>query len=326
VPSKSVAAASEPNVAQAAREALARGNAVDAVLAGVLMAAAEHPGVLLGPLQMLVGGAGAGLRAIDGRVRQPGSGVPRPRGLNPGEPMPPAASVGVPALPASVALVLASLGSSPMMRVAAAAIERARGLSPERASVIESFARRGSSAFVDDPVLGELTAVAGRSVRGSLTKRDLASVRPTLVSHDEKRLGPRGLLMAPWRVARPMDASFVEVVAAADARGLMAIACYEAPPDGLAVPALGLIAPASASPVMRGESRVRPGEPRPAAAPIALRVQKGIVDLAIGLAKAGDADVLLDAVLENLAVAPIIVEAFAAASHGIRVVVQAPSG
>ena len=82
------AAGSESHVAQAARDALARGNAVDAVVAGVLMAAAESPGVLLGPVQLLAGGAGAGLIAIDGRVRQPGMGAPRPRGFLATEPIP----------------------------------------------------------------------------------------------------------------------------------------------------------------------------------------------------------------------------------------------
>ena len=53
------AAASETHVALAAREALVRGNAVDAVVAGVLAAVAEAPGVFLGPLQVLIAGAGA---------------------------------------------------------------------------------------------------------------------------------------------------------------------------------------------------------------------------------------------------------------------------
>src|SRR5581483_10997081 len=75
------AAATDRYVAAAARDALAQGNAVDAVLTAVLVAAARSPAVFLGSLQVLVGGAGAGLLAIDGRVRQPGAGVPRPRGF-----------------------------------------------------------------------------------------------------------------------------------------------------------------------------------------------------------------------------------------------------
>ncbi len=43
--SQSGAAASDPRAAQAARAALVHGNAVDAVAAGVLVAAAHSPGV-----------------------------------------------------------------------------------------------------------------------------------------------------------------------------------------------------------------------------------------------------------------------------------------
>src|SRR5579872_6420920 len=101
MPTTAAAAASEAHVAHAAREALARGNAVDAVVTGVLVAAAHAAGVLLGPVQVLVGGAGAGLVAVDGRVRQPGLGIPRPRGVVAGADIPAAARVGVPALPAA---------------------------------------------------------------------------------------------------------------------------------------------------------------------------------------------------------------------------------
>ena len=80
--------ASAPEVEAAAEELLGKGNAVDAVVAGVFAAAAISPGVLLGPVQILVGGAGAGLLAIDGRVRQPGIGAPRPRGFTTGDDIP----------------------------------------------------------------------------------------------------------------------------------------------------------------------------------------------------------------------------------------------
>ena len=90
------AGGSEAHVAQAARDAMARGNAVDAVVTAVLLAAAESPGVFLGPVQLLIGGAGAGLQAFDGRVRQPGLGIPRPRGVQAGEAVPAPARIGVP--------------------------------------------------------------------------------------------------------------------------------------------------------------------------------------------------------------------------------------
>jgi gamma-glutamyltranspeptidase/glutathione hydrolase len=290
MPSSRAAGASVPHVAHAARDALSRGNAVDAVLSAVLVAAAESPTVLLGPLQLLVAGAGAGMRAVDGRLRQPGRGVPRPRGLMDGESVPPAARVGVPLLPATLASALASLGSATYRRVAGAAIECARKRSDERARVLEQIARHGAAALTGDEVVSELTAAAGRAASGLLTRVDLASIRPAIVACDDRHLAATGLLTVPWRANEPQDASFTEVVAAADARGLIAIACYEDRPDGLPIPALGLVAPAIAAPVKRGQPRVRPGEPLPAAAPIALRAIRGVADLALGLAKSPDGD------------------------------------
>ena len=318
---KGQAVASESHVAQAARDGLSYGNAADAIVAGVLVAAAESPSVFLGPFQMLVAGAGAGIRAVDGRVRQPGLGVPRPRGLLAGEQVPPQARVGVPALPAALAWVLGSLGSATQLRVAGAAIERVRARSVERARVLEAFARRGAVAFTEDAVVGELTAVAGRAARGLLTREDLSSVRPVIVSHDDGALEPSGVLTVPWRGDARHDASFTHVVAAVDARGLVAIACYEAPLDGLTFPALGLVAPAFAVPVMRGEPRARPGEPCPAAAPIALRAHRGTADVAFGIAEAADAEISLDAVIHALVGTITIAAALAEAQTGRPVAV-----
>jgi hypothetical protein len=310
------AAASESHVAQAARETLSRGNAVDAVVAGVFMAAAETPGVLLGPLQILAGGAGAGLVAIDGRVRQPGLGAPRPRGFLPDEPVPEAAYVGVPALPASLATILATLGGSSLLRVAGPAIAWARTRSPERAQVLETIARRGAPGLADDSIAGELTAAAGRAARGLLTPDDLEAVRPDLVRCDEATLGESGILTVPWRDASSLDASWGQIVAAVDGRGMVAIACYEAPYEGLAVPALGLVAPRGAAPVLRGKPRVSPGDVRAAASPIALRARRGLVDLALGVAAIATADASLDAMLGVLESVPTIGEALAAATGG----------
>ena len=310
------AAASESHVAQAAREVLANGNAVDAVVAGVLMAGAESPGVLLGPVQLLTGGAGAGLLAIDGRVRQPGLDAPRPRGFLASEPIPPAALVGVPTLPAALAATLASLGSVTMLRAAGPALAWARGRSPERAQFIEAFARRGARALVDDAIAVELTAVAGRAARGLLTPEDLAAVRPAVVRCDERSLGGSGVLTVPWRGESTRDGSSVHVVAAADGRGMVAIACYEVHLEGVAVAALGLVAPRTAAPVLRGEPRVAPGQPRLAAAPVALRARLGLVDLALGIAAAERADQALDAVTAALDGVPTVAEALAAAGEG----------
>jgi gamma-glutamyltranspeptidase/glutathione hydrolase len=313
-----VAAASESHVAQAAREVLARGNAIDAVAAGVLMAAAESPSVLLGPLQILAGGGGAGLVAIDGRVRQPGLGAPRPRGFLPDEAIPEAAYVGVSALAAALAAALGTLGSASVLRVAGPALAAAKARSPERARVIEAIARRGAPALAEDAIAGELTAAGGRAARGLLTPEDLAAVRPAVSRFDERSLGPSGILKAPWRGegGERADATLSHVIAAVDGRGLAAIACYEAPIEGIPVPELGLLAPRFAAPVLRGKPRVAPGDPRPAAAPIALRSQRGLAELALGVAAAADSEALLDAVIAALGEVPTFIEALRSASGG----------
>jgi hypothetical protein len=105
-----------------------------------------------------------------------------------------------------------------------------------------------------------------------------------------------------------------------DTRGLAAAACYEAPLEGLAISPLGLVAPLFAAPVMRGQTRVRPGEPRPAASPIALRARRGLVDLVLGVAQTPEADLALEAVLGALG-APTVAEAVAAAPSGRAVAV-----
>jgi hypothetical protein len=323
-PGTRTAAASSGQAAQVARGVLRYGNAVDAVLAGVLAAAAESPTVLCGPLQMLVGGAGAGLVAFDGRVRQPGLGVPRPRGFTPDEPVPPSATVGVPALPATVTAAAALLGSLPLARAAGPAIELASARSPERARFIEAIVRRGARALADDAVAGELLVAAGRVARGLLTREDLSSVRPSVIQCDEGRTEPEGILMVSWRGQVRGDSSSTQVVAASDGQGLVAVACYEAPIDGLAIPALGVVVPPFAAPVRRGAARVRPGAARLATAPIALRTQGGIIDLALGIAEARDAEQSLDALIRGLAGAVAITDALFSGSEG-RVVAIARS-
>jgi hypothetical protein len=124
-------------------------------------------------------------------------------------------------------------------------------------------------------------------------------------------------LWAPWRTKAPADGALTQVVAAADGRGLVAVACYDAPEEGVPVAALGLVAPLCAEPVMRGLTRVRPAQPRPAAAPIALRATRsGQVDLALGVASATDAEGDVEAIVGTLEPSPLVAEALTAARAG----------
>lgn len=304
------AVASSPEVEVAAEELLKKGNAVDAVVAGVFAACALYPGVLLGPVQILIGGGGVGLRAFDGRVRQPGIGAPRPRGFREDEEVPDAAKVGVPWLPATLSVAVATAGTATFAQVLAPALALAKG-SP-RHDVLTKIASRGPRAVEERPLGAELLVLAGRTSGGLLTSDDLSSQRPEVHPASRHVLGaahagrsgrgprsssPRdrnaktspadapseartrfvyelpwsndegGLPIAP---AGLVEVATTRAVAAVDRFGAFAIACWDEGASGLSIPELGLRAPFFATPVLRGETRVRPGDARAAAAPIAL--------------------------------------------------------
>jgi hypothetical protein len=286
---RSAVCASAPHVLEAARTALVRGQAVDAVVAGVFTAAALAPSVLLGPVALLVGGAGTGLFAVDGRVQQAGKGLARPRGFLPDEAIPKGALVGVPVLVAALSTALASFGSLPLPKVLAHAVAAARAVSKPRAALLRRIAERGPRALAEARVAEELRLAAGRGQGGLLSERDLEEVRPKVVRATTTQTGLRRVVTVPWggdavREERnpTVDAGRTRIVAAADARGQVAIACYEVAEEGLAVEALDLVFPLVASAVLRGRTRVPPGTPCPSSAPIALGETEGLVDLAAG--------------------------------------------
>ena len=303
------AVGSAPEIEAAADELLGKGNAVDAVVAGVFAACAISPGVLLGPIQILVGGAGAGLLAIDGRVRQPGIGAPRPRGFMSAEEIPDAARVGGPWLPATMSAALATMGTATFNQVLSPAVALAKNT--PRKDVLARIAARGPRAVEERPLSGELLAAAGRPSGGLLTTDDLASPRPEVQKASRielvtpavasraapvsgtrqgsrslsaeltrRRSGtgepePRVLVTFPWThieadlpaaPAHDVDVARVRAVAAVDRNATFAIACWDEATDCLLIPELGLRAPFYAEPVRRGQTRVRPGDPRAAAA------------------------------------------------------------
>jgi gamma-glutamyltranspeptidase/glutathione hydrolase len=320
-------ASPSPDVDAAAEEVLRKGNAVDAVIAAVFAAAALSPGVLLGPVQLLLGGGGAGLRAFDGRVRQPGIGAPRPRGFMKDEEIPSGARVGVPWLPATLSAALATAGTATLAQVLAPGIALAKG-SP-RAEVLARLAGRGPRALEERPISSELLAVAGRPNGGLLTTDDLASPRPEVSKAQTSTLaGPmpdsmraaavakaggnvRVLVTLPWahiEDGAPLapvgvdDAAIggARVAIAVDRNGTFALACWDEGLDGHFIDELGLRAPYAAEPVLRGQTRIRPGDARPAAAPLALVGSAAAPEIAVAAYGARDAYVLLGAALRGL--------------------------
>jgi gamma-glutamyltranspeptidase/glutathione hydrolase len=315
---KRVATASNAVVAQVADGF--SGSAVEAVVAGVFAAAALEPSVLLGPVQMLLGGAGIGLRAVDGRVRQPGHGLPRPRGFLPESQIPDAARVGVPLMPAALVAALLTAGDGALGRVLAPAVQIAKEASDARAQVLDRVARRGAATLRD--VGSELIATAGRNMHGLLTERDLDEARPVVTACEVATAVGRRLATVPWGAtavrdasAEPLPARRGQVVAAVDGRGMVAVAFYEIA-DGLPIPELGLVAPFCADPVLRGKTRTRPGEPLAAPAPIALVEKDGLVELAVGVTGSGPTERALQAILDGLDTHELLDDALAAGRGG----------
>ena len=283
---------------EAAASMLPRGSAIDAVIAGVFAAAAVSKTVLLGPVQVLLGGAGMGVLAVDGRLRQPGLSVARPRGYVSEEEIPPSAYVAVPSLAAALAATRAIANSSTLNQVLGPALDLAKTASTERHALLKEIARRGPMALAEEPFASELVAAAGRLAGGLLTVADLGEMRPAIIECAIEKKGDRRVATVPWR-DHEVSPLHVEIIAAADGQGRVAIACYEAPEEGMPIPALDLAAPLAAAPVRRGETRVRPGEPRPAAAPMALLETAGMLEIALGFARSTTAEELLARVVAS---------------------------
>jgi len=269
--------ATQPVAASAANAMLPRGNAVDAVCAGAFAAAAESPGVLFGPVHLLVAGPGLGLRAIDGRLAQPGAGVPRPRGFVSEKEVPAAARFAVPAMPAALATALTMFGSATLRRAMGPALDVARAANPGRFALLDAISKRGAFALAEDRFLGALVAAAGALAGGIFSKEDLGALKIDVAAtaqHD-------GWAGAPFFDPEAEGGERCHVVCAADGRGIVAALGYELEEEGLAIDELGIVAPLRGLPVMRGERRTSPGTILPAPSSIAL-LGKGEGALGLG--------------------------------------------
>lgn len=265
------AAASEPHANDAVETIVASGgNAVDAVLGGFLATAAVRPGTLLGPVYVVVGGVGVGARVFDGRVCQPGSKAPRPRGHRQDEAIPPAARAAAPRSLATLALVHAYGAGRPMSALAKPAIAAAKKRdAPERAALLDAVARQGALALLGSEALRALLRAAGPTAGGLLSEADLRGARPGDDALSFVKLGGGLELASPFAVE---DAATrrSEVIVAADGPGKVAALVFSPDDDGVAVPELGVTLARDAEPVRRGVPRVTPTTARPMAGPVAI--------------------------------------------------------
>ncbi len=283
------AVASETAAQEAARAYLqAGGDALGAVVTGFFAAAGQDAGVLLGSVGLLIAQVGGGVRAFDGRTRQPGLEARRPRGLNPEDTAPLAARA---AAPTSIPALLVALRYGqqlPMAKILSPGITLAKQHGCERrAAVLEQIQRLGAAALAAPAISRALIHVAGPSEGGALGAADLAAI-PEI---DHPARSSEQLRSAPWEHELPDPERMPDNdwtgqlerqqgLCACDLRGGVAALCYDRPSRGLEVAELELLLPLNAVPPRRGVARIPPGSFLPAPTPLVIELSPGAVPLA----------------------------------------------
>ena len=274
---KANAIANDPVAEEAAQELLmSGGSATGAVLAGFFAASGAYAGVLLGPVTILVAGVGAGARAFDGRLRQPGLGTKRPRGFKADESIPEAARIAVPTSFVAALVAVAYEGSQKIGTITKVGISRAQRAGAEgRSGVLRLIRSLGAGAMSDTSFVRPLLAVAGLSQGGLLTPSDFGAVPDVDTEAAQRKDGNSTLIEAPWAAeAEDVDPAELGIgcaVCAVDVRGVFAALSYRRLTDGFLIEDLELEAPLAAIPVQRGVTRIAPGARLPSPAPIAIR-------------------------------------------------------
>jgi gamma-glutamyltranspeptidase/glutathione hydrolase len=275
------AAGSDTTACDAARAFLeAGGDALGAVVCGFFAAAGDSPGVLFGAVGLIVAQVGIGVRAFDGRQRQPGLGQRRARGLAPGDAVPTAARVAAPGGITALLVALRYGRSASLSNVLAPGIGLAKKAGCERrAEALDAIARLGPAALASPAIARPLIHLAGASEGGALGLSDLEFI-PEL---DQPARAASGKRIPPWADDR-LEAVHVPAsdwedqalrqhgLCANDASGGLAALCYDNALAGLRVDALELVLPLQAVPVRRGLPRIAPGRFLPAPTPLSIEL------------------------------------------------------
>jgi hypothetical protein len=269
--------ASDKEVEELAQaELAAHGSAVGAVVAGYFIAAGKHPGVLLSPVSILVGGVGIGGRAFDGRSLQPGRSARRPRGILPGAAIPEASRVAAPASISAIAVAVAyeaNLSLPALIRPGIQAAERASA--SQRAAFLGRVAGFGPTAFAESVFSQALLRRVGPSQGGLFSPSDFEPPALIDVPASERQLDETRWFEVPWAepAASTEDAPPTgqgHAIIAVDPHGRFAALAYRQNELGLSLPEFELVAPFGAKPVMRGVPRTTPGQRLPSPAPLAI--------------------------------------------------------
>ena len=256
---RAVALATDTHAESAAQASLAAGGgALDAAIAGFFGASAVHPGVLLSPIAVLVGGVGEGGRLFDGRSLQPGRGARRPRGFVDPNAIPDAARVPIPTSLATLSFAHAYAHGRSWRSLVEPAIGQAeRSGAPLRARFLERIAEVGAGALADPSYRRPLLRLGSAAEGGLVTPSDLEPPELAAAPLAERKLGGADWLVAPGSGGDdPQSASGILAV---DAQGVFAAVAYRRVELGRVVDELELLVPQSAVPVVRGVPRVAPG-------------------------------------------------------------------
>jgi gamma-glutamyltranspeptidase/glutathione hydrolase len=269
------ASASDEAAREAAQAALeAGGSAIDAVLSGFFAAAGADPAVLFAPAVALVVGIGAGARAFDGRSAQPGTGSARPRGFVAGASIPEAARVSAPRAVGMAALLHATRGRARFADVVRPGITAAQSAGHKRrAELLRRVASMGALAFRGDFARAAVDA-CGPVAGGLLTAEDLELAPAEADAVASPLDDAASALTLPWAPADDAATS-TRVVLAGDARGLLAALAFTPPVEPFPVTGAEIALGREAVPVLRGVTRVAPGTPLDAPAPIAAVARDG---------------------------------------------------
>lgn len=257
-----IVAASDDVALEAAEEAVTNGHSpLGVVVSSYLALAGHYPGVLWGPLGVLVHGLGVS-RCFDGRLRQPGVGVKRPRGYTPGETIPGAALI--PAAQVVPALFVAlsyddERRYSELFKSGLAAAKRVGAT--RRGALLTRIKELGARAFMD-PALHRPLLHAGSAAEGGLLGAKDFEPPVSIDVPTQQTSGPGETQVTfPWeRLTEPTLGLEAGYVAALDRRGVGVLLRYERAVVGEAVADWELLLPRSASPVLRGVTRTRPGQ------------------------------------------------------------------
>jgi len=264
-----------PEAQEAADECLKEGGtALDAALAAYFATAGATTWGLFAPVTILVAGHGTGVRAIDGRARQPGQGIDRPVRYNDEEAVPPFAWAAAPATAAAISLAASMFGSQTLTSLAriGARIARKHG-AKARATQIERLGASKAWVMQDKSLLAEIAERVPRFEGALLQPADLAIEGAEVLACDPTEfMANQPVSRPPWH--DPQGPVRARALHLASDRGTLAGVVSEAPVRFIPLFDGEVDLPGLAVPMLKGVPRLRPGSPLPMAAPLAVLFEK----------------------------------------------------